>query len=175
MSNGHLGRPSGFIAIGTVVNHEDDPSQSGKVRVRWQSGAAEQHEIADGDLPWTGVLHSPHNPSLDQVGGPHTGLLKGSVVMGIPVDGAGQDFIIIGSMVKGGKAGLDEPAQWDSQIPQAAKESSKGGESQPRYGDVNGVVTQESIVKYAEAEGGGSSAKYATIDDPIGTLDRAIT
>lgn len=174
MSSKDLGRASGFITIGTVVNVEDDPSQSGQVRVRWQTGAAEQHEIADDDLPWTRPLFPSTNPSVNQVGGPHHGLLKGSLVVGMPIDGSGQDFMIMGSMVKGGEGGHDQPAQFDSQIPQPAKQASNGGESQPRYGDVNGVVTQESIVQYAEAEGGGTSAKYATINDPIGTLAKAI-
>ncbi len=101
-------------------------------------------------------------------------VLTGSRVVGIPLDGQGQDFLIIGSILKGGEGDIDQPAQFDSDIPQPAKSQQVGGETQPRYGDVNGVVTRESIVSYAESQGGGRSAKYAQVDDPIGTLDREI-
>lgn len=169
-----LGRNSGFITIGEVVNHEDDPAQAGQVRVRWQTGAAQQHDVGDEDLPWTQPMYPSTNPSLDQTGGPHTGLRKGSRVVGIPLDGQGQDFLILGTILRGGDATVDQPATFDSHIPQPAKTQQNGGETQPRYGDVNGVATKESIVSYAESQGGGRSAKYAQVNDPIGTLDKEI-
>lgn len=171
-----LGRHSGFIAVGEVVNRDDDPSQSGKVRVRWKTGSATQEAVADDDLPWTGSVFPSTNPSLGQTGGPHTGLQKGSTVIGIPLDGQGQDFLILGSVVSGGQSSPDEPAKFDSDIPQAGKSDSNGGESQPRYGDVNGVVCEESIVDFAVSRGGpdDAPARFSDLQDPIGTLSEPI-
>lgn len=174
MSVRDLGKSGGFLTIGEVVNRKDDPTQSGMVRVRWLTGGAVQHEIADDDLPWTAAIHAGSNPSLGQTGGPHTGFREGTKVVGIPIDGQGQDFLILGSLVKMGTGDVDQPGTIDSDIPQAAKSNENGGETQPRWGDVNAVVTQKSIVEYAESEAGGRSAKYATLDDAIGTLDREI-
>lgn len=174
MSVRDFGKSGGFLTVGEVINRKDDPTQSGLVRVRWLTGGAVQHEIGDEDLPWTASVHSGSNPSKGQTGGPHTGYQEGTRVVGIPIDGQGQDFLILGSLVAAGKGNLDEPGQIDSDIPQAAKSQENGGEKQPRWGDVNGVVTKKSIVEYAQSEAGGRSAKYATMDDPIGTLDKEI-
>lgn len=178
MSGGekNLGRYSGFITVGEVVNVEDDPTQSGQARVKWLSGAAVADKVSDEDRPWHPSLFPTSNPSLGQTGGPHTGLRKGSRVIGIPLDGAGQDFLILGTIVKGGEGGSDGGAKIDSDIPQPAKIQQNGGEDQPRWGDRNSVVTDDSIVKYAENEGGREkkAARFATLTDPIGTLDNAI-
>lgn len=176
MSTRNLGAYSGYVAIGEVVDVENDPSQSGRARVRWRTGSATQSQVQDSDLPWTMTMFSSSDPATKQTGGPHTGLRKGSFVVGIPLDGQGQDFMIIGSILAGGEGGVDQPAQFDSDMPQAAKTQQNGGESQRRYGDVNGVVTQESIVKYAEESAGQESrgARFASLDDSIGTLTRII-
>lgn len=176
MSVKSLGAYSGFIAIGEVVDVEGDPSQSGRARVRWRTGSATQSVIADGDLPWTKPMFSTSDPALSQTGGPHTGLRKGSMVVGVPVDGQGQDFLIIGSILPGGDGGVDQPAVFDSHMPQSAKVEENGGQRQRRYGDVNGVVTQDSIVKYAEETPGqtGTGARFASLDDSIGTLGRIL-
>jgi hypothetical protein len=166
----------GFITFGEVVNVADDPTQSGLVRVKWQLGAATQTEVPDTDLPWTKSVLPSTNPSLKQTGGPHTGLQKGSRVVGVPIDGSGQEFLIIGSIVSSGTGKPDEKATLDSDIPRAAKVEENGGEKQPRHGDVNDVVTQKSITKYAEEEGGSEkkAARFPQFDDAIGTYDRAI-
>lgn len=169
-----LGQSSGFIAVGEVVNVDDDPSQSGRARVRWLTGSATQDQVGDDDLPWTMPMFPTADPAMGQTGGPHTGLRKGSRVVGIPLDGQGQDFLIIGSLVRGGDGGVDQPAKFDSSLPQAAKVESNGGERQARYGDVNGVVSQESIVKHAEETAGVGNARFAGVDDSIGTLGRII-
>lgn len=170
------GRTGGFLTVGEVVNVEDDPTQSGAVRVKWQSGSAVQTEVADEDLPWTKVVNPATNPSLDQTGGPHTGLRVGSRVLGIPLDGSGQEFLVLGSLVASGSGEIDEEGTVDSQIPQSAKVAQNGGETQPRYGDVNHVVCDHSICKYAEDQGGAEKkpAKYPSLDDSIGTFGEVI-
>lgn len=166
-----LGAYAGLISIGTVVDVENDPSQSGMVRVRWQTGSATQDKIQDDDLPWTRVLFPATNPSLSQTGGPHTGLRVGSTVVGIPLDGSGQEFLVIGTIVRGGSGGLDSPPVYDSDIPQPSKVQSNGGETQPRFGDVNSVVSQESITRFGETLGGsGLPARFAGLVDSIGDV-----
>lgn len=171
MSDRNLGRASGFIAIGTVANVAGDPTQSGQARVKWQIGAAAQDQMQEGDLPWSKVLFHPANPSLNQTGGPHTGLQVGSQVVGVPIDGHGQDYLILGSIAKMGNGAPDGTATYDSDVPQSAKVQTNGGQQQPRYGDVNYVVTKsESIVAYGQNQGGtNSAAQFATLPDSIGS------
>jgi Gp5 N-terminal OB domain len=166
----NLGRASGFFSIGTVVNVKDDPTQSGMVRVRWNVGGAAQDQIADTDLPWTKCLYHPANPSLGQVGGPHTGLLVGTQVMGCCVDGTGQDWMIMGTIVKAGTGDPDGQPTFDSDSPQPQKVQTNNGQSQPRYGDVNGVVTKsDSIITYGVNQGGTQQpALFADLPDSIG-------
>jgi hypothetical protein len=173
----NYGRTGGYFTVGIVKNVEDDPTQTGLVKVQWQVGGGAQDQLGEDDLPWTRCMFPASNPSLGQTGGPHTGLRVGSVVYGVPIDGAGQEFMIVGSSPKSGDGDPDQDAQYDSDIPQPAKIQDVGGQDQPRYGDVNAIVTQESIVKYSEQEGGQyrSAALYASLDDSIGTRDDAIT
>jgi hypothetical protein len=181
MAETSFGRPGGFYSVGVVVNVEDDPTQSGQVKVKWYEGSASQDRLQEHDLPWTRVMFPPTNPSLGQAGGPHTGLRVGSIVYGQTVDGAGQEYIVVGSSPKIGQGEFDQEAKFDSDIPQSAKVQSNGkqggSETQPRWGDVNAIVTQKSIVKFGESEGGKfrQAAKFADIDDSIGLIDNAIT
>lgn len=84
----------------TVVDVRD-PKESGLVKIRIQGL---EDEIADSGLKWVAVLRPTTNPSLNPngkapVGGPSTGLLKGSKVMVEMVDGSdGQIPMIVGSM-----------------------------------------------------------------------------
>lgn len=173
-----FGRSGGYLTVGRVVNVEDDPTQSGQVRVIWETGAASQDTLDEKDVPWTRTMFPTTNPSLEQTGGPHTGLRKGSKVYGVPLGDDGQEFMIIGSVPSSGKGEADGKPELDSDIPQAAKDGeARDGESQPRKGDVNAVVTKDkSITLFGEEEGGEEkkAARYAKIDEPIGTLDRAI-
>lgn len=173
------GRFSGHLVIGTVVDN-NDPWQAGNYKVRWQVGSAVQDQLSDGDLPWSRTLFPPTNPSLKKVGGPHTGLLPGTRVYGFPVDGAGQDFVIIGSVVSAGQGQPDQQQTPDSEIPTGAKVHQVDGIDQPHFGDKNdvarkpdgGVVT-DSIVQYARDEGGPHRrpVKFGDFEDSVGDLD----
>lgn len=172
------GSTSGYIAIGEVVDVENDPWQAGNAKVRWKIGAASQSDISDNDLPWTRSMFPSSNPSLGQVGGPHTGLRKGSIVVGVPLAGDGQDFLIIGTIVKGGSGRPDRRQTPDSDVPRAAKENENNGLRQPRYGDVNDVakklendtIVTTSICQYAQDEAGPDrrACDYATYADGLG-------
>jgi hypothetical protein len=177
MSGKNFGRAGGYLAVGKVVNVKDDPTQSGQVRVKWTVGGASQNKLQDDEVPWSRTLFPASNPSLGQTGGPHTGLQVNSVVYGIPIGDDGQEFLVIGSVPKSGDAEVDQEGKFDSDIPQPAKVKENDGESQPRHGDINGVVTKDkSIWKYGEEEGGPDkkAAKYANVADPIGTWDKPI-
>ena len=56
------GGEGGFFAVGRVVNVEDDPTQSGQVKVMWFEGSASQDRMSEEDLPWTRVLFPATNP-----------------------------------------------------------------------------------------------------------------
>jgi hypothetical protein len=171
MVDRNLGVTAGYWAIGKVVNVKDDPTQSGMVRVRWLLGALSQNAIGDDDLPWSKVMFSPTNANIGAMGGPHVGLKVGTLVVGAPIGGDGQDVLVIGSLGRAGSGDADGQPVFDSDIPWAAKTQTNGGQKQPRYGDVNGIVAKESIVKYGEQTGGGKAAKSAQLGDSIGTTD----
>ena len=181
MVDRYAGRASGFIAVGEVMD-VNDPWQHGAVKVQWKIGSAAQNELGLDDLPWTKAMFPSTNPSLGQVGGPHTGLRKGSTVIGIPMGGDGQDFLIIGSLVSTGNGQPDQTQTPDSDIARAAKQSKNDDVSQPRYGDVNDValkwdtqdVVRTSIIAFARDEAGPDHkpADYPDLTDSIGVLPK---
>lgn len=178
MTTTNYGRTAGFFSTGEVKDRMD-PTQSGLLRVNWNIGGANQDTLGKEELPWSKVLYNSSDPALKQTGGPHVGLREGSKVFGFSLDG--QDWVILGSIVQGGKGEPDSNPTYDSDIPRPAKSQQVDGPSygvdpQPRYGDVNDIVTQDSIVKYAQDQGGPdkNAAKFADLKDPIGTLANAI-
>lgn len=160
-----------------------DPWQAGHVKVQWEVGSAAQDQLGVGDLPWTRVMFPSTNPSLKKTGGPHTGLRVGSKVYGWPVDGAGQDFVIVGSLLSAGTGEPDQQQTNDSEAPTGTKQQDVDGITQPHYADHNDVakkhggqdVVTQSIVDYARDEGGPDKrpCKYADPSDTVGD-DQAI-
>ena len=147
MATNKMGRTAGYVSMGEIIDRMD-PTQSGKHKVKWKSGGANQDQMGgNDDHPWSHMLHPSHNPSLNQTGGPHVGLRPGSKVMGISMDG--QDFFILGSMPSTGKGEADGKPTYDSDIAQHSKDDSSGGDGvggQPRNGDVR--------LQLKEGEGG---------------------
>jgi len=172
----NLGRTGGFFTFGVVVNRKDDPTQSGKCRVRWDIGGLNQSDLKEEDLPWSGAAWPVTNHNIGHKGGPHTGLLENTKVFGFSPSGDGQDVIILGSLVSSGTGDRDGQPQYDSDIPVAAKDQENGGENQPQYDDRNWIITKDSITKYAQDEGGPDkqAAKFPDLPEPIGTLDQPI-
>lgn len=176
MADKNLG--SNHFVFGRVVNRKDDPTQTGRCRVRWEIGGITQSDMSDTDLPWSKAMFPGGNASRGGMGGPHTGYQEGSMVYGFSPSGDGQDVIIMGSTPSAGNSTPDgQSSQFDSDIPAAAKSQSLGGQSQPRFGDKNQIVTQDSIWKYGQDEGGPdkSASLYPDIDDSIGTTGKAIS
>lgn len=175
MTEKNLGRAGGFMCFGEVLNRDDDPTQTGKCKVKWNIGGINQSQLGEDDLPWSSILSPSSNPNLKNIGTPQTGLMKGSKVVGFSPSGDGQDVIILGSMPSAGKGGTDGTKDFKSDIPIPAQSQENGGQSQGSYGDKNGVVTENSIVQYGQDEGGNGAAQFAKINEPIGTLGHAIT
>lgn len=164
---------AGWLVIGEVVNRKDDPWQRGNAKVKWRTGAIAQDQMSEEDLPWSQTMFPSTNPSLGHAGGPHTGYKEGSKVVGIPIGSDGQDILILGSLASSGPSSPDGQATPKSDIPYPALSDSNGGISQGTSGDINGIVAQESIVKYGQDTGGTqNAAKYASLPEPIGTLDQ---
>ena len=171
MAETHFGRVGGWMTIGEVMDVKTDPSQTGRVKVQWHVGAASQGDMSTDDLPYTSVLFPPTNPSQGGMGGPHTGLQVGTKVYGVPIDGSGQEFMIIGSVPRHGNGAVDTNPTYDSDLPHTAKVQENNGEQQPRHGDINYVVTKDkSIWQYGQQVGGQDqvATKYDTHLGSIG-------
>ena len=77
-----------------VVEDNDDPIKLGRLKVRifgWHSGSLDEADGEQGvkteDLPWAQVMH-PVNTSVNSgTGGSLTGIVKGTWVMGMFLDG----------------------------------------------------------------------------------------
>lgn len=177
MADSHVGRSGGFITRGKVTNRKDDPTQTGMVRVQWLTGGASQDQLDDESRPWTKVMQSTTSASLGSRGGPHTGLLEGTEVFGVPIDGSGQDFLVIGTATPSGKDN-DQTPKYDSEIPRAAKnENNGGGDNQPKWDDINDIVTQDKwIGDFGEQEGGPTktASLYPKLNDSFGEETDAI-
>jgi len=159
------------------MDRDNDPSQTGRCKVKWNIGGIHQNELSLEDLPWSHSLVPGHNPSRNHTGGTHTGHQNGTKVLGISAGGDGQEFFIIGSLPKGGDSTPDAGnPTYKSDLPYPALSQTNGGQEQAgQYGDINSVVTQQSIVPYAETEGGRfKKAKFAKIDEPVGTWEKEI-
>lgn len=82
-----------------VRNIEDDPSQSGRVRIRSYETENDENECKDDDLPWAMPMQPTNSAGTSGIGiAPH-GLVVGSrVLVGyMPEDTAEQFPIIMGS------------------------------------------------------------------------------
>ena len=96
--------------VGTVVDL-NDPLKIGRVRVR---ALGVYDEIADKDLPWAQVV-VPINQGAHEGNGQYLGLLKGSQVFGMFLDGKNSQLpMVIGTIPKEG----DDNSKAESNYPQ---------------------------------------------------------
>ena len=93
------------LEIGEVRNFEDDPTKSGRVRVRTYNKHNDEQEIPDDDLPWAMVMHPITSPATAKMGISPSGLIVGSRVLlcYLPEDTAKQYPIVLGSLARGDK------------------------------------------------------------------------
>jgi len=87
--------------IAEVVNVYD-PDQSGRVQIRIFCRYDDEENIPDDDLPWALPLQPITSAAYGKIGTAPLGLVKGSKVMGLWMDGDQQYPIILGSVGKAG-------------------------------------------------------------------------
>lgn len=176
MAEKSIGSPSHFgFVFGTVVDRKSDPTQSGQVKVRWETGTISQSDLKDDELPYSRSMLGSQSASLKGIGGPHTGLIEGSRVVGVTISGDGQEVMILGSIPSSGNAAVDGQVQFNSNIPAPAKMQENNGRQQPTYGDKNGVVEEyknQSVVAWAESSGGPekTSTNFGSLNDSCGSF-----
>lgn len=174
MAEKSIGAPSHFgLVFGTVVDRKTDPTQSGQCIVRWEIGTISQSTLKDNELPYSRSMLGSHSASLKGMGGPHTGFVEGSRVIGVTLSGDGQEVMILGAVPSSGNSEIDGKAQFNSDIPTPAKQQENSGEQQPNYGDKNGVAEDyknESVIKFAADAGGPERtvAKFRDLNDSCG-------
>jgi len=88
-----------IIKLAEVRNIEDDPSQSGRVKIRLYNEQHDETTIPDEDLPWALPMQPITSAAFNGVGTSPHGLLVGSrvIVTYMPEDKAQQYPIILGS------------------------------------------------------------------------------
>lgn len=92
-----------MFEIGEVRNFEDDPTKSGRVKVRLYNKHNDEQAIKDDDLPWAMVVHPITSPATGRMGISPSGLKVGSRVLitYLPDDHARQYPIVLGSLARG--------------------------------------------------------------------------
>jgi len=82
-----------------VVENRDDPLQMGRLQVRWFNVHSDDiSKQPTSSLPWATPIFPIHNASTSGVGGPWTGAVEGSFVMGFFIDTGYQKPFIMGSI-----------------------------------------------------------------------------
>tara|TARA_R110000822_G_scaffold3972_13_gene16997 strand:- start:6953 stop:8455 length:1503 start_codon:yes stop_codon:yes gene_type:complete len=83
-----------------VVEDRNDPMQTGRVKVRFHGVHTDNKgEVKTEDLPWATVVNSPNNAATTGVGGPVTGIVEGSWVIGFFMDqGQYQKPMVLGTI-----------------------------------------------------------------------------
>jgi len=92
----------GKFYVAEVRNIKDDPTKSGRVRVRLYGHNDDEQNIKDDDLPWALPLQPITSAATDRIGIIPTGLRVGSrvIVTFLENDPAEQYPIIIGSFAR---------------------------------------------------------------------------
>ena len=95
----------GNLVIGEVRKFKEDPTKSGRCKVRLYNHQNDEQEVKDEDLPWAMVLQPITSPATAKVGISPSGLKVGSRVLCcfLPDDTAKQYPIILGSLGRGDK------------------------------------------------------------------------
>lgn len=108
------------LCIAEVRKYKEDPTKSGRCKVRIYNQHNDEQEIKDDDLPWASVLHPITSPATSKIGISPSGLKVGSRVLCcfLPEDTARQYPIILGSLARG-----DKPEGQDKSNGGVAKES----------------------------------------------------
>lgn len=93
------------LCIAEVRKFKEDPTKSGRCKIRIYNQHNDEQEIKDDDLPWASVLHPITSPATSKVGISPSGLKVGSRVLCcfLPEDTARQYPIILGSLGRGDK------------------------------------------------------------------------
>lgn len=93
------------LCIAEVRKFKEDPTKSGRCKVRIYNQHNDEQEIDDKDLPWASVLHPITSAATAKVGISPSGLKVGSRVLCcfLPDDTARQYPIILGSLARGDK------------------------------------------------------------------------
>jgi len=83
-----------------VVEDRKDPLEIGRVKVRFYGVHSEElSEITTEQLPWATVILPPMSPGTSGVGGPVTGLVEGTWVIGFFIDeGHYQKPMVLGAI-----------------------------------------------------------------------------
>ena len=107
------------LKIAEVRNFKDDPTRSGRCRVRIYNENNNEQQVKDDDLPWATPLHPVTSAATAKIGISPSGLLVGSRVLitYLPEDTAEQYPIILGSLGRGdlpNKGGVGKEADEDA-------------------------------------------------------------
>jgi len=89
--------------IAEVRNFEEDPTRSGRVKVRIYNEHNDEQSIKDEELPWAMVVQPVTSAATSRIGVSPSGLKVGSrvLVTYLPHDTAMQYPIVLGSLARG--------------------------------------------------------------------------
>jgi hypothetical protein len=92
-----------MIKIAEVRNFEEDPTKSGRVKVRIYGENNDDQMVKDEDLPWAMVMQPVTSAATSRIGVSPSGLVVGSrvIITYMPEDEAQLYPIILGSIARG--------------------------------------------------------------------------
>lgn len=92
-----------MLKMGEVRNFKDDPTKSGRVKVRIYNQQNDEQQVKDEDLPWAMVMHPITSAATSKIGIVPSGLRVGSrvIIAYLPDDKSQLYPIVIGSVARG--------------------------------------------------------------------------
>lgn len=153
--------------VGEVVNVEDDPLQIGRARVRVYGVYDNKDTIPDKDLPWAQVL-APATQGVHEGNGQYLGLLVGTQVFGIFLDGKNSQLpLVLGTLPKEGDKNSRTDQRGEYPKNKVYKTESGHFKEYDDTKDAERIMEYHSAGTWSEIQSDGSRTTYVQKDETL--------
>ena len=153
--------------VGEVVNVKDDPLQIGRARVRVYGVYDNKDTISDEDLPWAQVL-APATQGVHEGNGQYLGLLVGTQVFGIFLDGKNSQLpLVLGTLPKEGDKNPRTDQRGEYPKNKVYKTESGHFKEYDDTKDAERIKEYHSAGTWSEIQSDGSRTTYVQKDETL--------